>query len=182
MKYNDKAGFTLLEATLGVAVGAVLLASLLLVFKVGKHSWNVNNQQSELLQHARIAMARLSSELRYATGLSQASISTIGFPTKVLVNADSATTEVIEYTIVSNTLQRSVDGGVKSILAGDIGRGISAVFTGVVPVKVDVSGNVVPLSLADPLSLAVGLEVEMTFQDSYSKSVKVKTMITFRGV
>lgn len=174
-------GFTLLEATLGIAISALLLGSLVLVFKVGKSSWNVSNQQSELLQHARIAMTRLSSELRYATGLTQADMLVVEFTTKVLVDSDNSTTETIRYEVVGNTIQRSVNAGTKQIVAGDSFAGrVIARFYSVVPVKLDGGSNVVPLDILDPLSMAVGIRVAMSMQDPYSKTVVVSTMANFR--
>ncbi len=174
-------GFTLLEATLAVAISALLLGSLLLVFKVGKSSWNVSNQQSELLQHARTAMARLSSELRYATGLTQANLLGVEFTTKVLVDSDNTTTETIRYEVVGNTIQRSVNAGTKQIVAGDaLAGGVIAKFYSVTPVKLDAGFNVAPLDTLDPLSLAIGLRVAMSMQDTHSKTVVVSTMANFR--
>lgn len=173
-------GFTLLESILAVAISALIMASLTMIFQVTKQSWNKARTHAELIQHARVAMSRLSSELRYATNLTQANTSNIIFDTTVLVDTNEMTTESIRYQVVGNVLRRRVGGGAPYTVAGDAAPGgVVAQLTVVQPVKLDASNNVVPLLISDPLSLACGLDVELTLQKS-SQAVNVRTLVNFR--
>lgn len=176
-------GFTLIEATLALAIGTVLLASLFMIFKIGKASWNTSTEQSELIQHARVAMDRLSYELRYAKGLNQADTNAIEFPTTVLINSDDTNTETVRYEIITATLQRSVDGGTKQIIAGSTsGNLVSAYLSLVQPLKLDASNNLIALTVSDPLSLAVALlvEIKMKNTNNMSQQVVLRTMVNLR--
>ena len=178
---GNNRGFSLLEVVMAVAIGALLMVSLTTVFQVNKQNWNVNNRRSEMLQHARVAMSRLSTELRYATNLVQADSSTIVFETTELLDMNNSTTETIRYENGGFNIQRSVDGGTRQIIAGDEkSTGIQARFSSIVPVKLDVSNNVVPLDVSDPLSTAIGLQFTMTIQDSSAQQLSVTTMVKFR--
>ncbi len=179
---NKVGGFTLVEAALSLAIGALVMMSLTTAFKVTRQSWKNTTAQSELYQHARIAMSRLSSELRFATLLTIATGGVIQFDTKVLLDDDSGTTEVIRYEILSNVMQRSVGAaGTKYQIAGDSAAGISVVSAAFVPMKRNAGGVLIPLVAGDPLSMAVAVEVTLTMNNAIPQSVDVKTLAYFRG-
>lgn len=174
-------GFTLLEAMLSIAIGALILASLTVTFKVGKQNWNINSVRSELVQHARIGMSRLTTELRYATQLNQGDTTAIEFDTTVLLDNDDATVETVRYEITGGVLKRTA-GGVQKTVAGDTVKGIAISFAAVDPVKLDAADNVVPLDVADPLSMAIGVAVTMTVnQPAGNQALSLKTLVKFRG-
>lgn len=68
-------GMTLVEVILALALGAAILAPLTIAFKTSLETWEENKEHSDLLYHARTAMAMMTSELRYAefmgTGVSK---------------------------------------------------------------------------------------------------------------
>lgn len=176
-------GFSLLEVLLAVGISALIMGSLTMIFKVTKQSWNRNNTQSELLQHARVAISRLGAELRYTTNLVQADTSAIVFDTKVLVDSDNTTTETIRYEIAAFVLQRRAGvAGTPYVVAGDpvIGGVVAQLFY-VQPMKLDASNNVVPLVAGDPLSIAVALDVQLRMRKGNENMVDVRTLAKFRG-
>ena len=188
MKFVDiekENGFTLLEAVLSLAIGTMVLASVGMAFQAGRYAWKKSSQRSELLQHARIGMARMTSELRYATSLQSLTSSGLmgfTFATNNLLDNDTSTTEVIEYRAVSTTLDRSAAGGPFTVIAGDPGK-IKAYFPiPVSPLKLSSSGNVVPLG-ADPLSTAIGMEIHFKVEDAANanNSVELVSRVKFRS-
>jgi len=54
---------------MAMALSALVLAPLLMGLNIVLKDWEEERIQSELLQHARVAMQRITSELRYASGI-----------------------------------------------------------------------------------------------------------------
>ena len=181
-RFGNVRGFSLLETVLAISLSAVIMASLTMVFKVTKQSWNSNTRKSELLQHVRLALARMSLDMRYATNLVTATTGTILFDTTVLVDNDETTTEQISYFISGNALMRSIGAaGTPYDVAGEnTSGGVVFSFPVVQPVKLDALGNVIPLDVADPLSMAIGLDIQMRVQRD-TDTMDVRTLVNFRG-
>ncbi len=57
-------GFTLVELLMALAISSLLLGGLSMAFSASMTSYNVNNDTYETLNNARLALARMVSELR----------------------------------------------------------------------------------------------------------------------
>ena len=72
MKYNIKSeqGFTLLELLLSMALTVLLLSGMLSLFATSLHIWAIEKNRTSMQQTARIATAKIVSEIRYARSIS----------------------------------------------------------------------------------------------------------------
>jgi len=62
-------GLSLLESVMAVALGAMIFIPLTMAFNVAIKTWDEHAVNDELYQHARVAMDRLTRELRHAIRL-----------------------------------------------------------------------------------------------------------------
>ena len=186
-KIHNK-GISLLETILALALGAVLLASVAMMGVLSLDSRALFNTRGDLSHQARIAVARISAELRYATKLLQAESalhSYLEFETTNLINT-APDVETIFFSRMSPNryLSRQVDGGDPSYLAGisEFEGDVQVIAFDITPMKVDGSDNVVPLG-ADPLSEAVAVQFSLTLEDVASgETVTVSTMVKPRNL
>ncbi|MDP2653145.1 MAG: prepilin-type N-terminal cleavage/methylation domain-containing protein [Candidatus Omnitrophota bacterium] len=176
-------GFTFLEVMLAFAIGAVALATLTATFETGRRSWRKNTQRAEMIQHGQAALSRMTSEMRYATQLVTRDIPNqiLEFDTNNLVDADEMTTERIRYQATGDVLDRSVDGGVPVAVAGRSGE--VKILLETIPLKLNASGDMVPLAVADPLSLAIAVDLYIRAQalDTSVSQVDMVSRVTFRN-
>lgn len=173
---------TLIELVLALALGALILASLTIVFKTGWQSWKENNEKSELIQHARVAMWRITDDLRYAQQLDELPAS--GYSgnlqfTTVNLFSDPA---VIRYEVVESELRRIAEE-ISSKIAGSSSEGISVTAMDSTPFKLGVSGNLVALDAGagDVASDAIAVKVDLTLQDADGNSFTLGSTAKLRN-
>ena len=59
-------GLTLFEYIFALTVGVLILLPMGMGFRLALKNWEMSQEETELVQHARVAMARITSDLRYA--------------------------------------------------------------------------------------------------------------------
>jgi len=188
---NKCSGFTLLETVLALAIGALVVISLSNLFQVSLASWEQSMDRSELLQHTRVALQRITMELRYATELvdTRSTPNTLTFNTVNLEDDDSGVEEISYYIDqpVEN-LHRSVDGGGGQFVAGNSSfwsgqpGDVNVVMLWVGPMKWDgAGGSLVYLNPWDPITDATAVEISMTLQDRDYSPITLTTMVTLRN-
>lgn len=168
-------GFTLLESLLAMMLGVMVLLPLATAFQISTKGWQKAYEEDELLNHARIAMSRMVSDMRYAVILVQCDSTagnvTLNIATRTRENNDW-TVEYITYSWVSgNPLKRQVGGeSAPSSLAGLDPPGTVVVDTFEVSLFKKVSGNLVAMNLlaGDTLSMAVAVKFDLTMRDTAS--------------
>ena len=120
-----------------------------------------------MYNQSRMAMFRMTSELRYAEKLVQLDDHVLEFKTRYLVDSDPQI-ETVKYEWIFYQLYRSVDGSAPVDIT--FAQDTALKFTGY---KIDASGNLVPLDLAggDTIdnAVAVGIDLTEAFQDSSLK-------------
>ena len=173
-------GFTLLEATLALSVGALILVSLTNVFQSTRAGWKVANYKSDMTQHARVAVSRMTSELRYATRLTLDGGNLVEFETNNLLDSDKMTTETIRYSLNPPYIERSVNGGAINFVAGGVNTSVSDLLFQ--PLKIDAGGDLVPLVAGDPVSLAVAVQIHLTLSDPDSNRFEVVSLARMRNL
>ena len=122
---RSRAGLSLFETIMALVLGAMVFLPLTMAFNVAIKVWNEHIINDELHQHARVAMDRLTSELRYAIRIEDS-----GFPDKLWFRTrnlidDNWDSELIKYEkleIVSapkmDALKRSEEGSPFYTIAG----------------------------------------------------------------
>lgn len=180
-KSHDRA-VTLIELILALALGALILASLTTVFRTGWQSWNEDNERSEFIQHARVAMWRITDDLRYAKSLDQLASGSSGnlqFTTKNL--PDTGAIRVIRYEVADSELKR-IEQGTSSKIAGSSSEGINVTALNSTPLKIDIdTGNLVALVGGDSPGDAIAVRVELTLQDADGDSFTVISTAKLRN-
>ena len=106
---NSRRGMTLIEAVLSLALIALILVSLTNVLNVSLKAWRLSGRDDDLIQNARVAMERMTSDIRYAVAISEFSGGALEFSTRYVEDEDDQT-EVIRYYKSGSGLYRSVDG------------------------------------------------------------------------
>ncbi len=177
-KIGDKA-LTLIEAVLALTLGALVLASLTMVFKTGWQSWKEDSERSELIQHARVAMWRIMDDLRYAQAIDElptsGSSGSLQFTTENLLSGSG----VIRYELLSSELSRVVEG-VGSEIAGSPTEGIYVTSLDSTLLKIE-SGDLVALDADNNPGDAVAVRVDLTLQDADGDSFILSSMAKLRN-
>ena len=190
LKQKKNKGLSLLEAIMALALGSVLLAAVAMMGILSLKNRDMLNTKGELLHQTRLAVARISAELRYATKLLQAESTPhayLEFETTNLIDADPGV-ETIRFSRTSGNayLIRTVDGTGTLYLAG-IPKNVTEYITRVTvfevkPMRVDGGDNLVDLG-GSPLSEAVAVQFALTLEDVDSgETVKVSTMVKMRNL
>ena len=65
-KFTDNRGFTLMETMVALTIFAILVTAVLTVYVQGYASYHANNQKIEVQENLRIALNRISRDLRQA--------------------------------------------------------------------------------------------------------------------
>jgi len=186
---NHEKAFTLIETALSLLLGAIILTSLAMAMQISSKKWQERVQKNSIMPHARNAMYRMTTELKYATELIRAeediTCGYLEFKTTVLED-ENPDEEVILYLYNKSfdLLYRQVDGseGQYPILAGypsDI-LVTHCLFTAM---KLDGNNNLTPLVRpADPWSLAVAVKIDMTVADGKGHNITLSSLAGMRNL
>ena len=183
-----RGGYSLIEVVLALALGALVLSSLTACFVVSRRQWKKVQYQSQILQHLRIALDRICTELRYADTLTSVGTSVLGFTTTNLIN-DTPDIETIQYSrdMATMSILRNVSTvpGAWEILAGTPTLNTpEVVYVGAMNTsayKLDASNYLVPLDVADPLSLAVAVKLRVEVAGTEGESLNIETLVKLRN-
>ena len=174
---------TLVELLLALTLGAVLLAPVTLALQVGLKTWKETKESDELVQQMRIAMSRITMELKYATELIQAD-TTLEFDTVYLLDG-TPDTERIRYRQSGNYLYRSQESGPEFAIAGANESytkiPVDVISFTVVPLKSDGSslgGMTIPPEL---LSDADAVQIFLTMADKDGDQLSLTNLVLLRN-
>jgi len=183
LKNRNKKGFTLIEVILALTLGALILASLTVIFEISSTNWRQINQKREIIQHARIAMIRLTDELRYTIRLNDSgSPNILEFYTRKLINDDwSPTWMKYELNTADNLLYRTAGPYSPYPIAGSTTEYISVTGFNYQPLKIDAGGNLVQLITTDPIDKAVAVNIGLTLSDIDGDTFTLETTVMFRN-
>ena len=127
--FISKSGFTLVESMLAVLLFGMIFGAVMMINISGTENWNANETQLQLQQNMRLAIARLSDDLRQAGTSSVVNVTAGGavqnsivFRTVTGVNSGTAqwSANTITYDVNSNQLRRTVGLGTPSVSATNI--------------------------------------------------------------
>jgi len=180
MRRRDCLGMTLLETTLALTIGAVVMASLLTSFSLAGKLWRKGGQSSEAIQHGRVAMTRMSADLRYATQGLDFSSGVLEFETTNMLDS-TPDVEVIRYEFTSPKLYRTADGGPMMAVAGSDEEKVTVTAVTLTPKKQSGGGNLVNLGGSDTAADAEAVTVELELQDAHGESYRFSTTAGFRN-
>jgi len=102
-----KAAFTLVEMVLAIAIIAIIMLSVAQALDVALQSWQVEENKNELLQHGRVAVERMLTELRYANRVNNATTSALQFEAENFTDTDSGN-ETYWYRLMNDTSNNQV--------------------------------------------------------------------------
>jgi len=74
---------------LAIAIIAIIMLSVAQALDVALQSWQVEENKNELLQHGRVAVERMLTELRYANAVTSATTSDLQFEAENFTDTDS---------------------------------------------------------------------------------------------
>lgn len=183
-------GFTLVECVLALALGALLLIPLTIALNIYLQNFEEGSEQSELMQHARVAFSRIAREARYADSLVEARIGRLEFNTTTLEDADAGTIERIAYQLAGGALNRSVNG-----LPSPSGQAVAGTQTAAntltlvqvnsfvnTPLKLDGAENLVPMVIPpDNIANAVAVRTQMNLADNDLDILSISTVVKLRN-
>ena len=126
--HRARPAFTLVELLIGLAIGAVLLLAMAASMKASVDSFTANQISADTLQRARIAMLRISQELRAGTdhlpttSARQTSFLAGTTVTDTGISFTNDRGEAVRYTYDSNahTLTVQINGGTARRLASHV--------------------------------------------------------------
>ncbi|MDD5449297.1 MAG: prepilin-type N-terminal cleavage/methylation domain-containing protein [Candidatus Omnitrophica bacterium] len=101
-------GITLIEVSLALALISVILLALTNILGISLKNWELSGKRNELIQNGRVAMERITSDLRYAVSITTFTDDVLEFKTRYLENEDDSV-EVIKYYKSGSNLYRQVD-------------------------------------------------------------------------
>lgn len=119
-------GFTLLELVFSASLLLVVIASILGVFQVVQRQSAYVQDRSETLDSMRIAVDRMTKEIRQASVIQVASVAGRLEMTTYILGVE---TEIV-YEVDGQSITRSVDGGTAVVLQDDLADGNVFVYTG----------------------------------------------------
>lgn len=176
---------------MAMTLGTVMLIPMAISLKSTLQEWGEHGERNELIQHARLAMMKMTRELKYAEVLLQATSAThsyLEFTTTYLVDADAGTENVLYYRLNGNeVLYRQVDGGSAYMVAGIPNTMTNTVTFAkvdsleIIPLKDDGSGNLIVLG-ASPLSAAIAVQLNLVMSDEDGQAVAVSSLVKMRNV
>jgi len=181
---------------MALALGILLLVPLSVGLKSSLGTWKNSNERDESIYNLRMAMHRMTTELRYATKLLQAespAASSLEFETTTLLDSDPGTTETVWfYRWAGNgVLFRKVDYGSgypagfpqSCNLAGFPSGPIYVDTLDIIPMKIDGSDNLVPLVIpSDTLDMAVAVQINLTMRDEDQETVTASSLVKMRNL
>ena len=179
----NKNGFTLVETILAIMMSALIMTSLAITLNVSFQAADSTESNQELAQHARVAMSRITHDLRYAAEITMTGTS-LAFDTVNLTDDDATTIESISYVIEGSGAQLYLtryDNINYGVIAGSTGNeeDIRVTFFQSTPQKIAM-GNVVPFMGGDTLDMCAAVVVEMQLQDSHGNTLTVSSMAGMR--
>ena len=185
MRHNRQ-GLTLLETLLAITLSVTILLPLMMSLRIGVKSWKENTRTSELLQHARVAMHRITSELRYATEVLQAESTTHSYLrfTTAYTEDDDADLETIEFYRLNGNpvLYRRISHPIGHPVAGIVFDDIAVDAFEITPMKVVGGNNLVALGGSDTIDMTEAVDLELTMKNVVSgKTVTVSSLATLRN-
>ncbi|MFC1808982.1 PilW family protein [Candidatus Omnitrophota bacterium] len=170
IRRTPNSGFTLLEVVLALAVSVVIISAVTMAFQVSLKSSRSTFSKNEALQHARLAMNKIVRDLRYAVKIKVFPTDLLGFYTRTRVN-DDWNAEVIQYQRNGDFLERSVDGGAPTIIAG-VGAGdVRVSILQTILLKSDGSNGLT--STGDVNDPVLAVEVTLGVIDKFGKEVRL---------
>ena len=184
-----------MECVLALTLGVIVLAPVTMAFKVSLSGWEETYKHDELLNHARMAMARMVSDLRYAVTILQADSAThsyLEFTTRNLLDDTWDAETLMFYRTNGNPVlyRRVVEGEgahlIGSKLAGlNTTEGIIQVDAfEITPLKKATSGDPILLDTSggDTLDMTVAVQMALTMSDTESgDSVTVTSVAKLRN-
>jgi prepilin-type N-terminal cleavage/methylation domain-containing protein len=134
-----RAGFTLIEVLMAVAIMASLLTATAMALKASIDAYAGNNAGADMLQHSRNAMLRMSAELRTGydflpTTVSKQTLFATGdtvTDTGITFKNEAGTTLVFSYDSTAKTLNLKVGTATAAVLA----RGVDDFNVRLVPMR-----------------------------------------------
>ena len=182
---RNKTGFTMVEVVLAIALGAVILTSLSMMFNVSIKGWRANEAQSELMQHARIALTNITRDLRHLLWFENVDADTCEFYAENFLGSSPEILLVrYHYDSANNILSRFYDKGtssIDSVIAGDVLEDIRVDTVNFIPLKRNNSDELVEILGTDPLHCALAMRVNCTIRDNENNSIVVGTTVLLRN-
>jgi len=181
-------GLSLLEMLMACVLSAVILVPVYLSSNLAVQSWDEDSNNSEVLQHARVTMQRIMSELRYSPGIvNRDSPDILKFYTRTLLNNDWQP-EIITYERKDAgggmyTLYRNVDAGEENAIAGTSGYIVddNIVVSVFEPRYFKIVGTAVQeLAVTDPNNLVDLVQVKLTLAKG-AKTVSLCSRVKLRN-
>lgn len=188
IRKNKKRGVTLIELVMALLLGAVIMVPLSMGFSFGLKSWNSNKIKSELIQHARVAMYRMTSELRYAESIvDKRSINNeLEFATTHLIDADDGIENIIyrvesvPFLLVRKVMEDSIEISDVEVAGTNFGYIPVRVtnFTAK-PMRIDSSGVLVE-NVLKPIEDTVAVQIDLTLECK-NESITVTSLAKMRN-
>lgn len=112
-------GLTLIELLIVIAVMGIVSLGLYYVLRAGMTSWETGEKRTDIIQHARLAMDRLSREVREARYIASADAGSINFSAYLGKDASENPYD-ITYSYHGSALYRTADAGSEKMLAMNV--------------------------------------------------------------
>lgn len=112
-------GFTLAELLVALAILGLVLAGVVAIQQSALQAYVAGSNSVETQQNARVALERMSRDLREATAITAANATTVTF-TPVQLAAPNPPVPNVTYALNGANLQRTVAGGPVEVLIGGV--------------------------------------------------------------